>query len=345
MGVPGIIPARAGFTTSSGTARWPATDHPRSRGVYAGSGDEVCCWLGIIPARAGFTLVALCAVGTGSDHPRSRGVYRILQASSPRHGGSSPLARGLLAMPPYSILDGGIIPARAGFTAMKHQGKRPQTGSSPLARGLRGRGRRGPPTGRIIPARAGFTRAGWSPIPAGGDHPRSRGVYRGRLPWTVEHSGSSPLARGLLSRGNFDFLAVRIIPARAGFTLHQEPLPHRRGDHPRSRGVYFNRYFALRGAGGSSPLARGLLRTRCGHPRRRRIIPARAGFTVQSAMASPAIRDHPRSRGVYHGGFLLGMVGVGSSPLARGLPPRRADGDDRTGIIPARAGFTSTTPR
>ena len=30
----GIIPARAGFTTSSAAARWPATDHPRSRGVY-----------------------------------------------------------------------------------------------------------------------------------------------------------------------------------------------------------------------------------------------------------------------------------------------------------------------
>ena len=90
-----IIPARAGFTST--TVRLPARDqdHPRSRGVYdpcirgtvrtEGSsplarGLRRSCGRpragsGIIPARAGFT----CAVGHGlpqrGDHPRSRGVY------------------------------------------------------------------------------------------------------------------------------------------------------------------------------------------------------------------------------------------------------------------------------
>ena len=32
---PGIIPARAGFTTSTPRSPRPASDHPRSRGVYA----------------------------------------------------------------------------------------------------------------------------------------------------------------------------------------------------------------------------------------------------------------------------------------------------------------------
>ena len=78
LGVPGIIPARAGFT-APGRAPWAApADHPRSRGVYCpvlgggpgqegssplarglravGVGDEVAG--GIIPARAGFTVAA-----------------------------------------------------------------------------------------------------------------------------------------------------------------------------------------------------------------------------------------------------------------------------------------------
>ena len=70
-----IIPARAGFTASSGTGRTQAPDHPRSRGVYSGCALDVhrmpgssplargllvvlaavLDMSGIIPARAGFT--------------------------------------------------------------------------------------------------------------------------------------------------------------------------------------------------------------------------------------------------------------------------------------------------
>ena len=90
-----IIPARAGFTRSSSSPRVPATDHPRSRGVYSirlqassmniGSSplargllgelrDNVPV-VGIIPARAGFTRPRLHRPQRGRDHPRSRGVY------------------------------------------------------------------------------------------------------------------------------------------------------------------------------------------------------------------------------------------------------------------------------
>ena len=71
----GIIPARAGFTSPTPTRQTPCSDHPRSRGVYAGMRDGlgwstgssplarglrdgVDCghlWVRIIPARAGFT--------------------------------------------------------------------------------------------------------------------------------------------------------------------------------------------------------------------------------------------------------------------------------------------------
>ena len=73
---------------------------------------------------------------------------------------------------------------------------------------------------------------------------------------------------------------------------------------------------------------------------RRRIIPARAGFTRAGMTRGPAGADHPRSRGVYSGRELMHPAAPGSSPLARGLPhdgpARRRSG----GIIPARAGFT-----
>ena len=52
------------------------------------------------------------------------------------------------------------------------------------------------------------------------------------------------------------------------------------------------------------------------------------------------VTDHPRSRGVYYADTPQIETMGGSSPLARGLPtiPRAVVG--RTGIIPARAGFT-----
>ena len=51
-------------------------------------------------------------------------------------------------------------------------------------------------------------------------------------------------------------------------------------------------------------------------------------------------RDHPRSRGVYLRRSSLMKKYTGSSPLARGLPPRPTAPGSSGGIIPARAGFT-----
>ena len=91
----GIIPARAGFTSGSSGWCWRASDHPRSRGVYAlDYGDEagadgssplarglpakpqaVARRIRIIPARAGFTGDPGVTEWAAEDHPRSRGVY------------------------------------------------------------------------------------------------------------------------------------------------------------------------------------------------------------------------------------------------------------------------------
>ena len=133
----GIIPARAGFTSSTRSSTPRAWDHPRSRGVYAsrrvsprgvtGSSPlarglpsvrrSTIIPIRIIPARAGFTRPRRGASESSPDHPRSRGVYHIGCPSTAPYSGSSPLARGLLPRPLTDVRTGGIIPARAGFTA------------------------------------------------------------------------------------------------------------------------------------------------------------------------------------------------------------------------------------
>ena len=91
---------------------------------------------------------------------------------------------------------------------------------------------------------------------------------------------------------------------------------------------------------GSSPLARGLPTLVDCLDGPERIIPARAGFTGRRGRGRVPTLDHPRSRGVYLQVIPQQAMTPGSSPLARGLPPRGGEGRARRGIIPARAGFT-----
>ena len=195
-------------------------------------------------------------------------------------------------------------------------------GSSPLARGLRTIPQPCDPHHRIIPARAGFTPGRVSALALFRDHPRSRGVYSAKSKRYILLHGSSPLARGLLSRRGSPGESAGIIPARAGFTRGRGRRSTRRPDHPRSRGVYQAVSRATYKELGSSPLARGLHLRGTVPDLPRRIIPARAGFTRRVAFRRVAFRDHPRSRGVYatHPGHP--RPGMGSSPLARGLRPR-----------------------
>ena len=95
-------------------------------------------------------------------------------------------------------------------------------------------------------------------------------------------------------------------------------------DHPRSRGVYLVVMRRMGTRRGSSPLARGLRKPFPSKSRNTRIIPARAGFTLSSAISQMTLRDHPRSRGVY----VERVMGVSLE----------------AGIIPARAGFTTCAP-
>ena len=216
------------------------------------------------------------------------------------------------------------------------------------------------------------------------DHPRSRGVYRPRVSGDAGRWGSSPLARGLPTGAAALRTRSRIIPARAGFTARCSARFRSTRDHPRSRGVYPTETRVITTAPGSSPLARGLRHQGVRRLRVAGIIPARAGFTPGRRWSASSRRDHPRSRGVYEGPWTAPVdvgdhprsrgvyegpwtapvdVGdhprsrgvytrmsratawtMGSSPLARGLRPRRALPQQPGGIIPARAGFTLLVP-
>ena len=234
---------------------------------------------------------------------------------------------------------GGIIPARAGFTRASGGPRRrcrdhPRSrgvygpvvplardgrGSSPLARGLQPPRERGSLQFGIIPARAGFTLPRPSNLTARLDHPRSRGVYCGKSASSVLCGGSSPLARGLRSGPGPGSLAIRIIPARAGFTGARSRWAPPDRDHSRSRGVYTRPRPMRRPMIGSSPLARGLHFHEDSGVLMIGIIPARAGFTRPTACRRRPAWDHPRSRGVYRTAGHPVAVIPGSSPLARGL--------------------------
>ena len=169
------------------------------------------------------------------------GVYWTFRKAYHFVQGSSPLARGLPPIGAGGVILGRIIPARAGFTvgcerppsrAQDHPRSRGvylgptgsstwSAGSSPLARGLQRAVVRLERHERIIPARAGFTRPGRGASTIIPDHPRSRGVYRHEAAHAVVAHGSSPLARGLPSRGEQSLRRLGIIPARAGFTDKQ----------------------------------------------------------------------------------------------------------------------------
>ena len=95
-------------------------------------------------------------------------------------------------------------------------------------------------------------------IPDFSDHPRACGVYKFLMHMRSLGGGSSPRVRGLQNPLAEFKRGLRIIPARAGFTVTPEGVAYATTDHPRACGVYTPRPVRSRGLLGSSPRVRGL---------------------------------------------------------------------------------------
>ena len=239
----GVIPARAGNTTTRRIYRASTGGHPRSRGEHLTHG--VIPWYRpgssplargtpgplnllrqlrrVIPARAGNTVPPQSWTYAQRGHPRSRGEHGV------------------------AIIGPDVPP-----------------GSSPLARGTRTHTHIRPPLVWVIPARAGNTSAGVQRQEGHRGHPRSRGEHIICTRLFRASSGSSPLARGTRIDASAFTARLRVIPARAGNTLPARlPGCMSRG-HPRSRGEHEAGFCFAFSAAGSSPLARGTHRLRAG---------------------------------------------------------------------------------
>ena len=153
-------------------------------------------------------------------------------------------------------------------------------------------------------------------------------------------SGSSPRVRGTLESTGVGEALGRIIPARAGNTAGRRCALADASDHPRACGEHVSSRIDASTPDGSSPRVRGT------HPLwrwpgvGRRIIPARAGNTVQCQSGLCHRTDHPRACGEHAAAAITACSIAGSSPRVRGT---QADGypDEVAGrIIPARAGNT-----
>ena len=255
----------------------------------------------------------------------------------------------------------GLIPARAGRTRKRpHAVSMPRAhprsrgadtgqdwarpllaGSSPLARG----GPAGQAPGRVrpglIPARAGRT-VGCCPERTNSRaHPRSRGADGAWAEVQRSIQGSSPLARGGPPSVEGGEPEVGLIPARAGRTSPRCAGTSRARAHPRSRGADDGSPSMRSPIQGSSPLARGGLRSMTDHDAPTGLIPARAGRTTCCIVRRTTSRAHPRSRGADEFNISEKLQGSGSSPLARGGLAAFTDTTKAAGLIPARAGRTS----
>ncbi len=177
------------------------------------------------------------------------------------------------------------------------------------------------------------------------DHPRACGANVVESFGEFCGHGSSPRMRGKPLAAPGHMALARIIPAHAGQTSGRPRCAYHETDHPRACGA--NRISlstALRKPG-SSPRMRGKHPCYAIHCLTLRIIPAHAGQTSLSRLASSAATDHPRACGA--NGYPVSSLccAVGSSPRMRGKLQQKTQVTNEVRIIPAHAGQTppSTT--
>ena len=179
------------------------------------------------------------------------------------------------------------------------------------------------------------------------EHPRVRGENGVNNGGGEGDSGTSPRARGKLSRFRCCTRKIRNIPACAGKTgavgfcwSVAEEHPRVRGENTRIQRCYQTKH-------GTSPRARGKLRDQSNFLPPRGNIPACAGKTGDSRVHDVRLEEHPRVRGENTGMTSTTHTAIGTSPRARGKRGRKRRGQSTVRNIPACAGKTpmSTPPR
>ena len=154
--------------------------------------------------------------------------------------------------------------------------------------------------------------------------------------------GSSPPVRG--AHGDRDTRKHHggLIPARAGSTMSCSAPPIRFGAHPRPCGEHSLRARRMLSGWGSSPPVRGALASTLGLSISSGLIPARAGSTAMTIVFKLSQRAHPRPCGEHERMNPKIAAQLGSSPPVRGARVGCAGWCGRWGLIPARAGSTSS---
>ena len=319
--------------------------------------------LNLIPARAGKTTPSPPATCAVTAHPRACGENWTRASIIHPPKGSSPRVRGKpgRACPPGE--GPGLIPACAGKTRCRRPtgeevtahpracgenldrcGEHgPDDGSSPRVRGKRLFVPCSPLPHRLIPARAGKTRAvrrGCRRRPA---HPRVCGENLSSEYTETDWAGSSPRVRGKRAPESAPRPSLGLIPARAGKTPRPGQRARRGAAHPRACGEN-KRVNAIQSCStGSSPRVRGKLPVSGARGRARGLIPARAGKTRGLSTYGLGVEAHPRACGENcRVGYPRASI-AGSSPRVRGKRAEVMAGAYVPGLIPARAGKTTTT--
>ena len=316
----GLIPARAGKTSSSARQGPNARAHPRACGENLHHHNLGCSSDGssprvrgkphrnpvlplgdrLIPARAGKTPSTKTSAKPSRAHPRACGENFDGPDVAQRLAGSSPRVRG---KPP-----------------------------SPTVR---------PATPRLIPARAGKTPRCSSGTACSTAHPRACGENGSSRTCAVATPGSSPRVRGKPPVDVPAAGAERLIPARAGKTTFPATMSATVRAHPRACGENASSFRNAPIVRGSSPRVRGKRLGVVELRRAGRLIPARAGKTPRCSSGTACSTAHPRACGENGSSRTCAVATPGSSPRVRGKPRGGYGVTFHGRLIPARAGKTT----
>ena len=132
--------------------------------------------------------------------------------------------------------------------------------------------------------------------------------------------GSSPWARGTHIHVIEPLVSNRFIPVGTGNTIERGPEGSPDAVHPRGHGEHCVALTGLRRFRGSSPWARGTLKSTLNAIFGPRFIPVGTGNTGILLNIPRLISVHPRGHGEHLLNILKLIYTSGSSPWARGTP-------------------------